>query len=392
MIIGGSTTSLLSLLQELDKEKYDIDLVLYRNEGPMIDSIPTGINLLTEACLFKGRKSFFYRIWLLLVSGFLFKALWVSLKYNKRIALNGQIMMDARAEIYSRKIEECYDVAIGYLEGWPNKYLASNKISANKKIGWLHVDYIKTYLNPDLDKKTIKKLDAVVSVSQECEQHNKELFQLECSIYLPNILSSKYVRKRSLLEYPNDGKLQDWNNFGGLRILSVGRINNVHKAFDRIIPAAITLKSLGFKFMWDIIGDGVDMPIMLKAVCDNNLQGFVNFIGSRLNSLCFMRNADFLIQPSRYEGKPMVITEALMLGVVPIVTKYASAEEQIENGVTGLILPNTDESLNDNIIDIINDRNNLCHIKNEIVSRNFDNVSDIKLYEDLIESDYANSK
>ena len=54
MIIGGSTTSLLSLLNSLDAEKYEVDLQLFRNRGPLLDAIPEHVNLLPEAQLHKG--------------------------------------------------------------------------------------------------------------------------------------------------------------------------------------------------------------------------------------------------------------------------------------------------------------------------------------------------
>ena len=50
MIVGGSTTSLLSVLNCLDREKYDIDL-LYKHEGPMMPYIPEDVHLLPEASL-----------------------------------------------------------------------------------------------------------------------------------------------------------------------------------------------------------------------------------------------------------------------------------------------------------------------------------------------------
>jgi hypothetical protein len=36
MLMGGSTTSLLSLLQNIDKETFQVDLQLYRNEGEIL--------------------------------------------------------------------------------------------------------------------------------------------------------------------------------------------------------------------------------------------------------------------------------------------------------------------------------------------------------------------
>ena len=49
MSIGGSTTSLLSLLNELDYEKYDVDLLLYKNQGDLLSLIPPQVNVLDQA-------------------------------------------------------------------------------------------------------------------------------------------------------------------------------------------------------------------------------------------------------------------------------------------------------------------------------------------------------
>lgn len=49
MMLGGSTTSLLSLLQNFDYEKYQVDLLLYKAEGPFIGYIPEQVNILPTA-------------------------------------------------------------------------------------------------------------------------------------------------------------------------------------------------------------------------------------------------------------------------------------------------------------------------------------------------------
>ena len=43
-----------------------------------------------------------------------------------------------------------------------------------------------------------------------------------------------------------------------------------------------------------------------------------------------MKLCDVMLLPSRYEGKPMVVTEGYMMGLVPLVTRYTSAGEQIQ--------------------------------------------------------------
>lgn len=48
--------------------------------------------------------------------------------------------------------------------------------------------------------------------------------------------------------------------------------------------------------------------------------------------------SDVLVLPSRKEGFPLVIVEAMLSGVVPIRTPAAGAYDQIEDGKTGFII------------------------------------------------------
>ena len=48
MEIGGAERALLGLLENIDTNKYCVDLFLMRHEGDLIDSIPENINLLPE--------------------------------------------------------------------------------------------------------------------------------------------------------------------------------------------------------------------------------------------------------------------------------------------------------------------------------------------------------
>lgn len=52
MGIGGSTTSLLGLLQSLDYSKVNVDLQLYENQGVLLQYLPKEVHLLPQARIF----------------------------------------------------------------------------------------------------------------------------------------------------------------------------------------------------------------------------------------------------------------------------------------------------------------------------------------------------
>ena len=51
MIIGGATTSLLSLLHSIDYKHYDVDLLLYEHNGPREGEIPPQVRILSQAMI-----------------------------------------------------------------------------------------------------------------------------------------------------------------------------------------------------------------------------------------------------------------------------------------------------------------------------------------------------
>ena len=69
----------------------------------------------------------------------------------------------------------------------------------------------------------------------------------------------------------------------------------------------------------------------------------------------------------------MAVTVAMMLGLVPVVTNYASAEGQVENNVDGLILDNTDEAVYYGIKEMINKPRKVMDMKRVVESRDYSN-------------------
>ena len=344
MMIGGSTTSLLGLLNELDEDRYDVDLALYVHSGVLMDYIPNHVKVLNEVCTVKSSEHRLKKLFRLTISGYMFKSILLQKKYGGRAS--GQVLMDARVRLFSRSIAgKEYDIAIGYLEGWPIKYVVSDKVRAKRKIGWIHLDYQKSPYIPKLDYKAIKALDTVVSVSAECEKNNRVLFDLKDSRYLPNLLSAKFVHDRAAQTDTGDKDFLNWSRIKKTKFITVCRIENVHKGIDRAVLTAKYLRDKGLDFAWYIIGDGNNMWRNQEQIERYGLQDRIKMIGARLNPYPFIKSADLFVLPSRFEGKPMVITETMMLKVPAVVTEYASAGEQIRDGIDGLVVPNRDDAL-----------------------------------------------
>jgi glycosyltransferase involved in cell wall biosynthesis len=369
MIIGGSTTSLLSIFNSIDYERYEVDLLLYNNVGALFDQIPKQINILPQACIFpptaKGMK-----ILRSIIAGDILRALYYGILIDKKLKINMQAMVYARVT-NSRRLDVEYYAAIGFLEGWPDIYVAL-KVRANKKFGWVHVDWKGSYLKAKIFERSYAQLDTIVLVSQKCMDNFIEMFPKLSSktVSIENILSQVTIRNMAH-EFVADLAIDEIK----INLVSVCRIEFHHKGLDRGIKAFIKLKeeNLIENFHWYIIGDGADIDNLKNMITENLLGKHITVLGARNNPLPYVALMDMFFLPSRYEGKPMAVTEAQMLGVPALVTAYASAEEQIENSIDGIILENTDDAVYSGLKKLIDGKKRINIMKQKTYNRDYSN-------------------
>ena len=144
------------------------------------------------------------------------------------------------------------------------------------------------------------------------------------------------------------------------------------------------LKGLGYSFVWYVVGEGADRCTLQHMIDDNGVNDCFKLIGNRFNPYCFVKECDVFCMPSRWEGKPIAITESMMLGVPPVVTEYLSAKEQIKNGYDGIVVANTDNAILDGIKTVLNDTALLNRLKSTLQSNDYGNECMVKSIEEVI--------
>lgn len=325
---GGGERSLINLLQLIDYNKYDVDLILFKERGLLLKQVPKEVNILSnlkelhfmyndsikQAFDFSHIKISFIHILGTLISKIMAKS-----GFHK-----GQYRWVHFYRNAIPKLNKKYDVAISYLEGETTFYLV-DKIIAEKKIAWVHTDYSKINADIEIDLYYFKKIDKIVSISDVCVNILKTSFpSLENKfICLPNLISSKSIKFMAEQFVPSEffkGK--------GIKIVSVGRLIRL-KGFDIALEAAKILKENKVIFKWFVIGDGVlkeELEILRKKY---QLEEYFEFLGIRENPYPYLKNADLIVQCSRYEGKSMVLDEAKILCKPIVVTNYDTVSDQI---------------------------------------------------------------
>ncbi|MGZ6347090.1 MAG: glycosyltransferase family 4 protein [Anaerolineales bacterium] len=127
-------------------------------------------------------------------------------------------------------------------------------------------------------------------------------------------------------------------NWSPPRILSVGRVV-YQKGFDLAMRGLAGLKDLEWE--WSIAGDGPQMTTLHAMADEFGLRERVHFLG--------WQNADQIkdqyaaanvfLFPSRHEGMPNVVLEAMASGLPVVATRIAGSEELVSDGETGALVP-----------------------------------------------------
>lgn len=131
-----------------------------------------------------------------------------------------------------------------------------------------------------------------------------------------------------------------------------------HIFFLEAILKLVTSKSYSHGDFFVLIeGSGPLKEELLTFVQENNLSTHVNFVGDEKNVVDFMNALDVLVLPSiQDEDFPNVVIEAMALGKPVISSRIAGTPEQVDHGVTGLLVePRDVDQLASAMLDLICD-------------------------------------
>ena len=350
MEIGGVERSLISLLNNFDYEQHQIDLLIYSHTGDFMSLLPLEPNLLPENKQYKtfrqGIKEVFLNQYFMLGIARLYA--------NMAAKLYGKKHQFKESGIYQMQLiwEKClpflaplkkeYDVAISYL--WPH-YFVANKVKAKIKIAWIHTDHSTMETNLEMDLKVWSQYDYIISISDEVTKSFLSQYpSLESKIVMiENITSPQFIR---MMANENDQIPFHSEHFN---IVSVGRLC-YPKGYDNAVKALRILHDRGYtNLKWYIVGYGGDEPMLRELIAQNGLEDSFILLGKKINPYPYIKACDLYVQPSRYEGKAVTVTEAQILHKPVLITNYETAHSQLKNEFDGYITEKSIEGIADGV-------------------------------------------
>ena len=114
------------------------------------------------------------------------------------------------------------------------------------------------------------------------------------------------------------------------------------KGHDVLLDAAAELRRRSFAFVIVLAGEGSLRGPLEQRAAKLGLTDAVHFVGRVDEIGSLYAAADTVVLPSRWEGLPLSLLEALARGRPVIATHVGGIPEVIENGVHGLLVPPDD--------------------------------------------------
>ncbi len=350
MLCGGTEKSLISLLDSIDRKKYQITLLLMEKKGVLLSQLPDDIVIKAIPLPEDERDDLLHGKGIALRNTFkkgqLLKCFSKAIR-GLKMKLASKTDVGKRLWYYKsidKKVEdypEEFDVAIDYFGyGLFNTFYVARKIKAKKRISWVHFEPDSAI--PDFYdfKELLVEFDKIMCVSKNVQSQLNNMIPAikdKTQIFY-NIIDKKDVIKKSETE-------AIYKENGYIHILSIGRLD-YQKGFDLALNVIDKIIKDGYKIRWHIVGEGQQRKELEAIINRNkNLKNSVILHGQQTNPYPFIKMCDIYFQPSRYEAYCITVAEARALCKPIIATDFAGAREQLKNGETGIITKCREEDL-----------------------------------------------
>lgn len=380
--LGGSEKAMAEMVNRMDLEKYDITIL-------SLNSSDNFVSFNSKIKIINGWKSLdrfgvptkqyilsFYEYGNLgdLMSKILFS---IRCRFNHKKTHISKFFWSYFGKSID-KVDEYYDVVIGYGQNIPT-YFLKDKVNAGKKIAWLNTDLEKAHYDIKFVRQFYEAADFIVVDSENGKNNIKRIYpeMLEKTKVFLNILDVDGIIEKAQEQEDILSKEES------IKILSVGRLVEA-KAFHLAVEAANILSKKNLKFKWYIVGGGALWDSLAKQIDTYGLKDTVILLGSQTNPYKYIKNCDIYAQTSIYEGSCITVNEAMIFNKAIVSTNFPAIYEKITDGENGLIAEMTAESIAEKVQKLIEDKE-LCEKFSDYLRKNpIDYDSQMKMLDEIL--------
>lgn len=131
-----------------------------------------------------------------------------------------------------------------------------------------------------------------------------------------------------------------------IRLISIARLIE-KKGLEYSIRAVAELAKSHNNFKYEVIGDGPLLPQLRALIVDLGIRHIVELVGWKEQDEVIeqLEKAHILVAPSvtseegDQEGIPVVLMEAMAMGLPVVSTQHSGIPELVKDGITGFLVP-----------------------------------------------------
>lgn len=364
MEMGGVEKVILSMLNNLSRDNFEMTVCLNINQGELRNEFPKHVR---KVYIADGKED--------LSKNPLIQKLQLA---KRKLKLQ---KADKNPKIADALLNENYDVEIATTYSVYKTVLNSTNKNS-KKIAWLHSDVTLPGFDSFRDDilENMQQFDYIIYGSQQCKDVLDEKYP---ALALPpgevvlNAIPIEEIKLKAKEFTPDFGYIPTF--------VSVGRLHS-RKGYRVLLEAHKKLIDNGFIHQIQIIGDGEDHEILTKRIEELGIQKSFRLLGTKMNPYPYVKNADFYIMPSESEGWPLIIPETLILQKPILATAVGGVPEIITHKKTGYLTEYSLEGLYEGMKEFLTNENLIKQIEDNLkdIEKQFDNQKIFDAVEKII--------
>jgi glycosyltransferase involved in cell wall biosynthesis len=316
---GGAERVILNLAKGVAERGYRVDLVLARAEGPYMSQIPQSVRL-------------------------------IDLNAIRVLTSIPSLIHYLRSEQPTTMLSALFANVIALmsrrLSGVPRRLVISEHNTLSSVT--CHQPDLRWQLYPKLAGWLYPGADEIIAVSNGVAEDLAQTTTVPRHriqvVYNPVVTPELSDKSKVTLDHP-------WFTPGAPPvIIAVGRLVP-QKAFDVLIRAFSQVrKKRSVRLL--ILGEGEERPMLESLIKQLGLELDISMLGFVQNPYPYMAHAALFVLPSRWEGLPTVLIEALYLGIPIVATDCPGGSREIlKNGAYGQLVPVDSDQILANAID-----------------------------------------
>lgn len=312
---GGAERVMVNIMNHLDKNKYEILLVLFENIQVLREELDSRVEVVS---LDKKSRFDFIRI--------IYELRRIMKDYNPQTVISFLYFVNIIVMMASLFTQRTFRLILSE-RGYPERYLYEARFA------WLKKVLMKlTYTRADMILTNTKNIKVIFE--KEFGVPPEKVQTIYNPVPIDKIIQKSQIRIDHKFFKRENSKI----------IISAGRLVDV-KRFDILLRAFSLIRKRLDNVYLIILGEGELLSELGALASRLSIEKWVDFVGYQSNPYAWFSKADIFVLSSDSEGFPNVLVEAMTCGLAVISTNPPSCgpKEIITNGKNGILVPISDE-------------------------------------------------